>query len=118
MTALDRVLDVLKNDGQQSTEHGYGDYDRSSCWRCSGPPGEGASGVCDPCREVLLSEIPHDEIPAPIVGVRQWVFDVSATLNLSVQPWQHDFIRTVFCEQYVSQLMRDRPIWDIGNLNA
>lgn len=62
-SSIDRILDVLDNAGQQTSEPAYGDYDRDRCWRCGGAPGDGASGVCDGCRDALLAGLPAGEPP-------------------------------------------------------
>lgn len=55
--SVDRVLNVLDAGIQRTNEVSYGDYDRSACWKCSGPPGAGPSGVCDHCRRDLLADV-------------------------------------------------------------
>jgi len=70
MTALDRALDALA--AAPACDASYepaGTNDPSKCWRCLGPAGSGASGVCDACREVLLGDGPIE--PAN-EGWRSW----------------------------------------------
>lgn len=54
---LERILEVLEgHERQASTEVGYSFQVEGVCWRCEVRPGEGAAGVCAPCRSVLLDE--------------------------------------------------------------
>lgn len=55
-SSVDRILDLLDNATQDSGEASYGTGHPDACWRCHGPAGDGASGVCDECRTVLLDE--------------------------------------------------------------
>lgn len=73
MTGVDKVLAAIDAGLQHNeTEFEYEVVDRSACWRCHGPAGDGASGVCDGCRVVLLDEghtapVPTDQVTFRVV---------------------------------------------------
>jgi len=62
VSTVDRILELLDNTGQQTGEQAATVIVAVG----GGPPGEGASGVCDECRTVLLDEetAPTDEAPS------------------------------------------------------
>jgi hypothetical protein len=62
---LDRTLEIIERGlaTAETTEPAYGtDIGSHVCWRCQvNAPGEGASGVCEGCRETLLDETKEPE---------------------------------------------------------
>lgn len=72
MADIDRILAMI-DDGLAAgpgTEPGYlGASFSDDCWRCTGPKGDGPSGVCESCRTELLAETPPPGIIPGLVPV-------------------------------------------------
>lgn len=60
---VDRILDLLSDEGQHSAETGYpsdsGVYE-GTCWRCMKSPVAEESDLCQPCRDFLLEDSDED----------------------------------------------------------
>lgn len=74
---VDEILELLDHELQRSDEStAYLDVAPTipdACFVCLGPPGDGPSGACASCREILLREEPREADEA--VFTERWVRD-------------------------------------------
>lgn len=68
---VDKILEVLDDAGQTSTETGYaGHLDDGACWHCTTEPAIDGSSTCAPCRAFLLGDTdvdPRNQKPLPLM---------------------------------------------------
>lgn len=80
---VDHILNLLDNATQHTDEYNA-PVNRTVCWRCQGPPGDGPSGVCNGCRSVLLGDI-EDHEGEPLVAAESVDFSELAELGEAIR---------------------------------
>ena len=81
---IDAILDGHRATPDNTGAMGNPDPSRRLCWRClTNPSGDGASGVCDRCRQILLDEV-YEPRPATSSTTNP-IPPYSGTLEISLE---------------------------------